>query len=132
MTDKKHIEDLIEYRLERARETIEDAKLLASVGHWNPCVNRLYYACFYAVTALLVQHGLSSSKHTGIRSLFNREFIKTGKIPKKMAILYNDLFEKRQEGDYVDFVYFSESEVIPLIRGTEDFVEYIENAVGKK
>ncbi len=132
MTDKQHIEDLIEYRLERARETIEDAKLLAKAGHWNPCVNRLYYSCFYAVTALLVQHGLSSSKHTGIRSLFNREFVKTEKIPKKMAILYNDLFEKRQEGDYVDFVYFSESEVTPLIRKTELFVGHIENAVGKK
>ena len=104
MTSKQHIEDLIEYRLARARETVEDAKLLAKVGHWNTCVNRLYYSCFYAVTAMLVQYGLSSSKHTGIRSLLNREFVKTGKIPKKMAILYNDLFEKRQEGDYVDFV----------------------------
>jgi len=132
MTDKQHIEDMIEYRLERARETVEDAKLLAKAGHWNPCVNRLYYACFYAVTALLVQHGLSSSKHTGVRSLFNREFVKTEKIPKKMAVLYNDLFEKRQEGDYVDFVYFSESEITPLIRKAEDFVNHIENAVGKK
>ena len=132
MTDRQHIEDLIEYRLERARETVEDANLLAKAGHWNPCVNRLYYSCFYAVTALLVQHGLSSSKHTGIRSLFNREFVKTKKIPKKMAVLYNDLFEKRQEGDYVDFVYFSESEITPLIRKTEDFVNHIENILGKK
>lgn len=106
--------------------------MLAKVGHWNPCVNRLYYSCFYAVTALLVQHGLSSSKHTGIRSLFNREFIKTKIIPKKMAVLYNDLFEKRQEGDYVDFVYFLESEIRPLILKTESFVNYIEDVIKKK
>ena len=49
-----------------------------------------------------------------------------------MAVLYNDLFEKRQEGDYVDFVYFSESEITPLIRKTEDFVNHIENILGKK
>lgn len=128
---EQYIEDIIEYRLERARETMDDAKLLSEAGHWNPCVNRLYYSCFYAVTALLVQHGLSSSKHTGIRSLFNREFVKTEKIPKKMAALYNDLFEKRQEGDYVDFVYFSESEIAPLIRKTEGFIKHIENAIGK-
>ncbi len=125
MTDRQHIEDLIQYRLERAEETVEDANLLAKSGHWNPCVNRLYYSCFYAVTALLAQHELSSSKHTDVRSLFNREFVKTKKVPKKMAVLYNDLFEKRQEGDYVDFVYFSESEITPLIRKTEDFVNHI-------
>ncbi|OQY59303.1 MAG: HEPN domain-containing protein [Desulfobacteraceae bacterium 4572_88] len=132
MTDRQHVENLVKYRLERAKETVEDAKLLAKVGHWNPCVNRLCYSCFYAVTALLIQHGLSSSKHTGVRSLFNREFVRTEKIPKKMAMLYNDLFEKRQEGDYVDFVYFSESEIAPLIRQTEDFVNHMENTVGKK
>ncbi len=57
--------DLIRYRLARARETLEDAHILAEVKHWNACVNRLYYACFYAVSALLMQRGLSSSKHTG-------------------------------------------------------------------
>jgi uncharacterized protein (UPF0332 family) len=66
---------------------------------WNPCVNRLYYACFYAVSALLLRHGFSSSKHTGVRSLFNRHFVKTGKISKALAQIYNDLFARRQESD---------------------------------
>jgi len=52
--------------------------LLKEGEEWNPCVNRLYYACFYAVSALLIQQGLSSSKHTGVRSLFNRHYVKTG------------------------------------------------------
>jgi uncharacterized protein (UPF0332 family) len=70
------LEDLIKYRLEKADQTLDDAKLLANAKRWNPCVNRLYYACFYAVSALLAQNEFSSSKHTGIRSLFNLNFVK--------------------------------------------------------
>ncbi|VEN75012.1 conserved hypothetical protein [Candidatus Desulfarcum epimagneticum] len=120
-----YVKDLVNYRLGRAKETIEDAKLMANAGSWNNCVNRLYYACFYAVSALLTQQGLSASKHTGVRSLFNLNFVKTGKIEKKMSRLYNDLFEKRQEGDYVDFVYFSEPQIMPLIPKAEKFIEKI-------
>ena len=63
--------DLVQYRIQRARDTLEDARILANASRWNPCVNRLYYACFYAVSALLAQQELSSSKHSGVRSLFN-------------------------------------------------------------
>jgi uncharacterized protein (UPF0332 family) len=105
--------ELVQYRQRRARETLQDARILANAGSWNPCVNRLYYACFYVVSALLIQQGLSSSKHTGIRGLFNRYYIRTGKVPKELAQIYNDLFERRQESDYLDFVDFEESQVRP-------------------
>ena len=51
-------ETLLHYRIERARDTLVEADLMAEAGHWNACVNRLYYVCFYAVTALLLKHGL--------------------------------------------------------------------------
>jgi uncharacterized protein (UPF0332 family) len=63
MTDEAH-EHVVTYRLVRARETLEDARILADAGRWDSCVNRLYYACFYAVTALLLQHG-----HSALRSM---------------------------------------------------------------
>lgn len=121
----KSNKELVSYRLQRAHETLADARILADAGRWNPCVNRLYYACFYAVSALLIQDGLSSSKHTGLRSLFNRHFVKTNKVPKEKARIFNDLFERRQEGDYVDFVSFEESQVLPWLPEAEAFVENI-------
>ena len=51
------LETLIHYRLERAQESLDDARLLAEANRWNACVNRLYYSCFYAVSALLVRVG---------------------------------------------------------------------------
>jgi uncharacterized protein (UPF0332 family) len=121
--------DLVAYRLHRACETLEDARLLAAAGRWNPCVNRLYYACFYAVSALLVQEGLSSSRHSGVRSLFNRHFVRTGKVSASTARVFNDLFERRQEGDYVDFVRFEESQVRAWMPQAEAFVEQVTELV---
>jgi uncharacterized protein (UPF0332 family) len=124
--------DLVLYRLQRARQTLEDARILANASRWNPCVNRLYYACFYAVSALLLQNGLSSSKHTGVRSLFNRHYVRTGKVPKELAPIYNDLFERRHEGDYMDFVDFEEAQVRPWIGRAEQFIDHIASLIASK
>lgn len=123
MTER--VEDLIRYRLSRAEETLEEARLLAENKHGNATVNRLYYACFYAVLALLIRDGRYSSKHSGVRALFNVHFIKTGAISKEMARIYNDLFERRQEGDYDDFIVFDAADVQIWISEAESFVRCI-------
>jgi uncharacterized protein (UPF0332 family) len=117
--------NLIRYRIEKARATLVDARILADAQRWNTCVNRLYYACFYAVSALLALHDLSSVRHTGVRSLFNQHFVKTGKIPEELAQLYNDIFERCQESDYMDFITFEESQIILWLPEVEKFVEHI-------
>jgi len=117
--------NLVTYRLARADETLEDARILAKAKRWNACLNRLYYACFYAVSALLVRDGLSSSKHAGVRGLFNQNYVKTGNVTKQLARIYNDLFERRQEGDYIDFVRFKESQVVPWISKAEELIGHI-------
>ena len=128
MTDEQtsYMDDLIAYRKERAFETFEEALILAEKDKWNACVNRLYYACFYAVSALLLKHEYSSAKHTGVRSLFNKYFVKKGLIPKKIALIYNLLFERRQEGDYKDFIKFKKIDVLPWISDTKSFLSVIE------
>ena len=125
------LEALIRYRLERAQESLDDARLLADAESWNTCVNRLYYSCFYAVSALLARDGLSSSRHTGIRSLFNRNYVRTGVVPRDLARLYNDLFERRQESDYADFVRFQADQVRPWIPQTETFIAHITSLLSR-
>ena len=115
-------EPLIHYRLGCAQESLDDARLLAEANRWNACVNRLYYSCFYAVSALLVRDGLSSSRHTRVRGLLNRHYVRTGMVPRDSARVYNDLFERRQEGDYADFVRFQADQVSPWILQTEAFI----------
>jgi uncharacterized protein (UPF0332 family) len=123
--------DLVKYRVSRALESIAEARVLADAMHWNACVNRLYYACFYAVSALLVLHEMKSTKHSGVRSFFNLYFVKTGIISVVSARIYNDLFERRQEGDYEDFFVFNEAEVRPWIEAAISFVDNLKTAIEK-
>ena len=112
------LDALIAYRLRRATETLEEARLMQSIEHWNTCANRLYYAAFYAVSALLVRESYAASKHSGVKALFNRHYVKSGIVTKENGRLYNRLFDLRQEGEYIDFVSLDSETVEPLIDET--------------
>ena len=119
--------DYIKYRLQRATDTLNDSRLLAENERWNSSINRLYYACFYAVSALLYYHSIEAKTHKGVRIKFMSEFIKTGLFDKEYGKLFSDLFDWRQEGDYSDFVSFDKDLTIPLINKSEDFIDLIRN-----
>jgi len=44
--------ELISYRIKRAREILDEVEILLENQLWHTAVNRLYYACYYAVIAL--------------------------------------------------------------------------------
>jgi len=127
---KKEIRTLVLYRLNRADESLDEALILLERGHVNTFVNRLYYACFYAVTALLLSKGFSSSKHSGVRALFHQNFVKNELINREMGKFYDKLFDTRQKGDYADLVYFDKKEVSPWFDEAKNFVSSIKNIIG--
>jgi uncharacterized protein (UPF0332 family) len=89
-------EKYIYYRLDRAWDTFDDAKILASNGKWNSAVNRLYYSVYYAVMALLMKNGLKAGTHNGAKICFTEHFIKCHKIDKEFGKIYSQLFTWRQ------------------------------------
>jgi len=120
---------LVRYRLERASEALDEAELLFESGHLHTYVNRLYYACFYAVSALLVTKGLSTSKHAHLRALLHKELIRPGIIPLEYGQLFDLLFNNRQKGDYSDFVVFRTEQVQGWLKQAREFVDYISTRV---
>ena len=118
-------EDYINYRLDRAYEALEDAKLLAENGRWNTAINRLYYASFYAVVALLIKNGIETRTHDGVRTQFGLLFVKTGKIDKKFGKLFSKLFDYRLKGDYGDLFDFDKDIVEPLFEEVEVLINSI-------
>lgn len=129
---KEETRTLVAYRLERARESLEEAKLLLDRGYGNTFVNRLYYACFYAVSALLLTRGLSSAKHSGIRSLFHQNIVKSGLVDLESGQLYDRLFDNRQKSDYADLVRFDTDEVGDWYNEARRFVDALEDIVKKE
>lgn len=96
---------LVQYRLDRADETIKEAELLAKESHYNAAINRLYYACFYATTALLVANGFETSSHAGTKTMLGLHFVSKGLLSNEQGKTFSRLFEIRHSGDYDDFVY---------------------------
>jgi len=121
--------DLIRYRIERAFETLEEAKILANANHWNTVANRLYYSCFYAINSLFVFDKINAHTHNGVKSNFHKEYIKNGKFDIKYGKMYNQLFNKRGEGDYEDFVKFKKEVIEPYIMNVEDFLMSVNNYI---
>ena len=100
--NREEKETLIKYRLERADESIKAAQLMSDNGLYISAMNRIYYAMFYSIQALLVLSERSFSKHGQLKGYFNKEFIKSGIFLKKFGNLFNTVFEYRQKFDYVD------------------------------
>jgi uncharacterized protein (UPF0332 family) len=121
----EEISKLVYYRLDRANESIREAELLLDAGHANTCVNRLYYACFYAVSALLLMKGHSSPKHSGVRSLFHQKIVRPGLVEVAMGHLYDRLFDSRQKSDYADLVKFEVMDILPWTAEVKAFVAKI-------
>ena len=124
-------EDYINYRLIKAKETIEEVDILIKNKLWNTAVNRMYYASFYAVGALLIKYGLSARRHAGTRYLFGQHFVKTRLINRNLAKHYTDLFEKRNKGDYNDFYDYDEETVLRLLPQTKQLIQEIEKLIRK-
>ena len=122
-------ESYIRYRLARAWDTLDDARILAAKGKWNSTINRLYYAAYYAVMALLLKHDLKPTTHNGAKSNFTEHFIKNQVIDKKFGTLYSQLFTWRQKGDYDDLFDFQEDKVNEYFNPVEEFINLIESLI---
>ena len=124
--------DLINYRREKAAETLAVARDSFNGKHLFSAVNRIYYALFYEISAILKLKDYSSHKHTGIRALFMEHFIKPGIIDIEIGRFYSRIFEFRQKGDYEDFLYFKEKDVEIWLQKAEKYMEDLEKYIEKE
>jgi len=120
---------LVRYKLERANKTIAEAVSNVDNCCWYAAVNRLYYACFYAVSALLINKGYVSKTHHGVFNMLGEHFVSVGLISKEHNKFYRRVLEMRQSGDYDDFIEFTENEVLPLVESAKEFIAEIEKLI---
>ena len=94
-------------------------------------VNRFYYSAFYAARALLATRELDSSRHSGVISLFQAQFVKPGLIATEKAKALPRAFEKRQKSDYGDFSEVTESEAQAVRQEVSDFLKECEQLLNR-
>ncbi len=110
--DEDSINALVIYRIQRSKETIMEARLMINEGYLNGAINRLYYACYYIVIALLIKNGISAQTHAGTKQMLGLHFA--------------TLFEKRHSSDYDDFAFYDKELLESLYPQAIEFIETLE------
>ncbi len=124
---QEQVRQLIRYRMRQAEETLREAEILSREGLWHGVINRAYYAMFYAALALAVLRSETVSKHTGVISFFDKEFVRPGIFPKEYSRMFHFAFDRRQANDYGEFSYIDEEEGETALSEAKSFVEAVDN-----
>jgi len=118
--------DLIAARLAQAREALEDEKFLLNAQRSpQSIITRSYYAMFYAALALLQKIGKAPSKHAGVISLFDTEFVIKGTFSKELSRDFHQAFELRQESDYKVMIAYSPDKAQEICERASRFLETV-------
>lgn len=126
MTASEKMRSLALSRLQQAEESLDEAQFLFDGGKsLRSVINRVYYAMFYAILALLIFEPFGSSKHTAVLSYFNLHFIKNGRLPKELGRAVNKAFELRQRGDYKEIVTIVPEQAEPLLSQAAEFIRAV-------
>lgn len=118
---------IVIYRLENARNTLHEIADHCEKGYYNTAVNRLYYACFYAASALLLANRIETKTHDGVRQMLGKHFVLTGLMPLNLGKFYTVMFNKRSAGDYEDFIQHTQQTVNDLYPKAKEFISTISN-----
>ena len=106
------MDDLSVYRLNMAEEKLRSAKILLDAGQYKDSIGRSYYAVFSALRAVLARDKVDFSKHAGVISYFQREYLKTELFDKKYSRYISSAFQIRSNCDYDDFFIVSKEEAV--------------------
>lgn len=121
--------DLAKYRLEKAKEHLKSAERLFHEKLFRDSVSRSYYAVFSSVRAMLALEKLDSKKHSGVISLFNRHFVKTGILDAALSKIIKEAKSYREGVDYEDFLNITEEEAQKQLENAAHFLNEVERKV---
>ena len=111
--------------LERAETNLQVARELLEKGYYDVSASRAYYAAFYAASALLLNQGIDTSKHSGVIALIHQHFVKSGKLSKEQGRNLNWLFELRSVGDYGVSLHVLLEDAQRAVKTAEIFLESV-------
>ena len=122
---------LVNLEYEKGKSFLEQAEIIVELGYWDMVANRLYYAVFHAVSALLIKNGHKVGTHKGVVLLFGQHYIKTGIFSINEGRLYSQLQTMREKADYVCTFQTSQEEIVPMLEPARKMIEKIGGIVSQ-
>ena len=128
MTKKEKVA-LSAIRFEKAMITLNSAKLDIRSNDFLSANNRIYYAMFYAVRAVVIFKEFDSKKHNRVIGFFNKEFISTNIISKEYGKIINRIKRVREQSDYDDFYIIEKDDTIKNYENVNRFINVIKELI---
>lgn len=126
MTEKEAAEQTIVFWISSAQEALESARSELAAGRRRFAINRAYYACFYAASAVLLQQGRTFVKHSGVRAALHEHLVRNGRLERPWGEFYDILFRSRHQADYGVAVVFEKETAEEMIEKAGGFVHQME------
>lgn len=123
---------MVSLELEKADSTFAEHEGLTEKGYWNTLANRLYYALFHAVSALLINDSREVGSHRGAAIRFHQYYIRTGVFTEDEGSFYSQMETLREKSDYNCFFKVSEADVKSRIEPTRQLIEKIKRYIAEK
>lgn len=127
--------ELSKYRLQKAREDLDNAAINLDNDFVKGSINRSYYAIFHAIRAILALDVFDSKKHSGIIAFFQKNYVSTGKFEVDYSKIVRNAFSIRNRSDYDDFYIVSRSEAEQQLANAKAFLQkvtvYLQEAWGQ-
>jgi len=126
----QHKKELIKFAIEKSKTALQTAKENMASKKLEGALNRIYYAIFYAVSALAIKNDFSTSNHSQLIGWFNKKFIHEDKVfDKEIYRIYESSFAYRQKSDY-DLMYTPDLDTVQtLLSKAEFFIDAIVKAI---
>ena len=118
--------------LEKSCKNMEQARHTADLGYWDLVANRLYYAVFHAVNAMLLIDGIKTGTHKGTSIQFGKSYVLTGIFDRQDGILYSQLQTMREKADYQNVFTIEEEVGRKLIESANELRMKIVDYVNQK
>lgn len=115
----------VRYRIDKAEEAYMAAKILYDSSQWNAAVNRLYYACFYAASAVLLDRHIGAKSHAGVLGMFSEKIVRTGEVSVDVFRVYSKLLGWRTKGDYSDMFDYTKEDLDMVMVPTRAFLDKV-------
>lgn len=122
--------DLYAYRLSQSEDSIKVAKMSYENGLFKDSINRSYYACFYAIKAVLALEKIDFKRHKDVIGYFNKTYVATDKFPRELGRKIGMLKQLREKSDYDDFFIAGKEEAELQIETAESMFDGVKRFIG--
>lgn len=127
--DNSDIQALSNYRLEQAKENLEEAEALFNIKKYKGASNRAYYSIFHALKAVLALKQIDFKKHSSVIAYFNKEYFAKDIFPRELGKGISEARFFREKSDYVDFYIITRGECKNQIETAHKIIECVEKYI---